>query len=284
MISMPDGTTITVRKYLLGTLSEPDAQAVEERYLSQPEWLDTIAAEEEALIEAFLDARLDQSERLAFERFYLASPVHRNRVALVAALRKRAAQTASLAPTPAKAIARPWFRHPLVRLATAAVLVLGIVTLMRLLSRPVDVLQVSIAPSPTPTPPDEALPVPSPSSSTDRPAEAAPVPPPPPIVFAVTLPSLTTRGAGQPTVTIPKTADRVAIRLQGEPPPSARALTATIRTVDGREIWAGPATRGRAGIMAAIDVPAALLPAEDYLLSVSDGDELGTFAFRVARR
>ena len=281
MMPMPDGTTISARQYLLGTLPEHEAHALEDGYVNHPETLERIAALEEELIEEFLDGRLNDSDRRAFEGFYLASAVHRNRVAVIAALRKRGSTVAPVARTAATVIVGPWFRHPIVRLATAAVLLFGLMTLMRLVSRPVHVSQVARVEPPAPT---TTAPVTPPGTSPSPDAPPPSLLPPTPVLFAVTLPSLTTRGAGQPTVTIPPNIERVTIRLEGEPPGGTRPLTATIRTVDGRQVWSGAAARGSGGILAVLDVPAIVLPADDYLISVFDGAEVGTFAFRAARR
>src|SRR6478609_7227740 len=69
-----------VRRYLLGAATEQEAEAIEIEYIRREPALDRVAAIEEELIEDFLAGDLAPSDRDRFERVYLASPVHRQRV------------------------------------------------------------------------------------------------------------------------------------------------------------------------------------------------------------
>jgi hypothetical protein len=51
-------------------------------------------------------------------------------------------------------------------------------------------------------------------------------------------------------------------------------VRATLRTVEGREVWAGRVTPGAAG-KAALSLPARLFADEDYLLVLSGTDAAG---------
>jgi hypothetical protein len=84
------------------------------------------------------------------------------------------------------------------------------------------------------------------------------------------------------------------VELEGDPallPPSAAALEAVVKSVEGGQVWRGEARRvrdaRRPSLLAAASVPAARLRAGDYLLTLSvrgtaDGT-LYSYFFRVGR-
>ena len=63
-----------VKSYLLGTLPDDQASAVEERYFTNPEFFDEIRRMEIDLISQFLDEELTEEEQEQFERRYLQVP------------------------------------------------------------------------------------------------------------------------------------------------------------------------------------------------------------------
>lgn len=63
-----------VKAYLLGTLTEPEATALEARYFTEPAFLDHVRRTEEVLIRAYLAGRLHAAERQSFENRYLREP------------------------------------------------------------------------------------------------------------------------------------------------------------------------------------------------------------------
>ena len=69
------------RQYLLQALPEAEAAALEELHFADAELLAELTAVEHELIDEFLDGRLGDADRTRFEARYLASPVHRSRVA-----------------------------------------------------------------------------------------------------------------------------------------------------------------------------------------------------------
>jgi hypothetical protein len=79
----------SVRRYLLGEATEEEAGGIEAAFLAREDVAEEIEAAEHELIEAYLDNRLDRGRRARFEAHYLASPVHRRRVAVTRALRDR---------------------------------------------------------------------------------------------------------------------------------------------------------------------------------------------------
>jgi hypothetical protein len=97
-------------------------------------------------------------------------------------------------------------------------------------------------------------------------------------VFAVSISPVAVRSAAEaPAVILPAGADIVALSLEGEPGGRAGGR-GSIRTVSGDEIWQGPATVTGdlpAGVIARIDVPAARLPADDYVVTLFGTDGAG---------
>jgi hypothetical protein len=264
-----DVVTPEIRRYLLGDLDEARAAALEDRYLADPAVVDDVVAAEEALIEAFLDGRLGGADRHRFETHYLASPVHRDRVAIVRALRERPAAVVS-APL------RPSFYG---WVAMAAAVVLASLWIVSRSAPPPQ--QVVVPPSPPPLVvrpgPEQAPPI-------------APTPTPPPsvarAVLALTLSPLATRGGEQATTVKPAGPFDLVLRLEGVPAATDRAYDAELQTVDGRTVWRG---RGRAaaasGLLTALRVPADTLTPDDYVVVVTaGGEERGRYVLRLRSR
>jgi hypothetical protein len=103
----------------------------------------------------------------------------------------------------------------------------------------------------------------------------------PPKVFALVVSPVGVRsGNERAAVVVPDGTDVLAIRLESDG--EARSLTArraVVRTVGGSEVWTGPVAAERpesAGIVARIDVPAASLSGDDYLITLYGTDRSGT--------
>jgi anti-sigma factor RsiW len=79
--------TQTIRSYLLGALPEDDKARLEAAYFDDPALADDIAAVEHDLLDEYVRQELSVEERRRFEQYYLASPLHRERTAVAAALR-----------------------------------------------------------------------------------------------------------------------------------------------------------------------------------------------------
>ena len=98
--------------------------------------------------------------------------------------------------------------------------------------------------------------------------------PAPERVANVTLPALALRDAGSaPIARIAADTQTLEIRLDDAGVPAAPPLQASIRTVEGQEIWRGeakPAERGDAAAswIATVRVPAQQLPAGDFIVTL----------------
>ena len=259
---------------LLGQATEEERSALELEYFQSEEAVDRIAAAEDDLIEDYLSDRLDPVERGLFERDYLAADNHRRRVETI---RQLLASTLRTEP----GLTMDWSRQ---RLALAAALVLFAAGSLWVFTSSRGERGVVVEKS-SPT-------VSTPPSSPRQPPTSAPAAP---RVFAVSISPVTVRSAaGAPAVILPAGTDIVALSLEGEPHgrPGAGGR-GSIRTVSGDEIWQGPATvTGElpAGVIARIDVPAARLPADDYVVTLFGTDgagaerELSRYFLRVRAR
>lgn len=117
--------------------------------------------------------------------------------------------------------------------------------------------------------------------------------PAPERVASVTLPALALRDQGSaPVARIAADTQTLEIRLEDAGIAAAPPLQATLRTVEGQEIWRGeamPAERGEAAAwIATVRVPARLLPAGDCIVTLfsragSEPVEIQRHYLRIAR-
>jgi hypothetical protein len=270
-----DAVTPEIRRYLLGGLDEAGAAALEERYVADPALLGQIGAAEEGLIDDFLDDRLSAADRGRFEAHYLASPVHRDRVAIARAWRERLTIREAARPATTRATTPAFWGW---MLAAAAMVLLA--------------LWVTALPGPrhqqvqAPVPPPVAVPTPPP---------VAPVPAPPPpapsavrAVLALTLSPIATRAGDQPVHQRPAGPVDLVLRLEGTPEAGDRAYDAELQTVEGRVVWRGRAAAAAAGrgVLTTLRVPADTLAPDDYVIVIAapGGDERARYTLRLRTR
>jgi hypothetical protein len=280
----PDFDEAAIRRYLLGLLPEPDAEALEEEYLGNAEALERIRGVEDDLLDDYAAGRLVTDEKGAFESRCRASPLLRER-----AVAARAIRLAASGEGPAARVAprRPWrWAGPS---AVAASLLVAALAYWMWPSRPGE---VAIVPAPTSVARSEP---PSPEPLGSRPPVAAPSPAVPRhplaaarLVFAVS--PILLRGQGNAVeLRLPPTTTTVVLELEGDPallPPPPARLDAIITTVEGRRIWVGEARRAPhpapPSPLALASVPAGRLPAGDYLVALAAGpDTLSRYFIRV---
>ena len=264
----PYAPTPEIRRYLLGQLDEDAAAALEARYFGDPQLADDVREVELDLVDEYVSGEMAPADRARFDDHYLASPVHRNRVATARAL---AARLAPAAPAPvvdfqearARRQAPPAFYG---WLALAAALVIAS---LWMLARPVQgPAQAQRQPAPAPAPAPAPV---APETPGAVPPAPAPAPAPAPTVrsvLAFTLSPIVTRGESPEPQRLPAGPADLLIRLEGPAGASDRGYAADIQTVDGRSVWQGRATAGAAssGILATVRVPAERLAADDYVV------------------
>jgi hypothetical protein len=245
-----------VRRYLLGDATDEECEALERDYFENETALGRVESEEEALIEEYLAGRLNARERDFFERRYLASPAHRQRVETI----RRLSASDATGLHGSGTHGRTWrFKYQWVALAAALILAVGALWII---------------------PRKPAIPHGQPSSDTRSPDAATPALTPPgpslsapaaPRVFAFLLrPTLTRSADDVPRLVIPNGTEVVTLELEGT---SDRAglgpMRVEIRSVNGQAVWKGPAAGAgapRSGILTRVDVPAATLTADDYIV------------------
>ena len=260
--------TARARRYLLGEASEEESASLEQEYFERQEALERIEAAEDDLIEDYLAGQLTAADRERFERGYLSAPAHRVRVETVRRLIEQGSRASLASPRkrPATWATRITRSGPWLALA-ASILIVASVALWMFLpfeGRPTEVAGPPASqPAPTVT-----------QGSGGNASSIAPR------VFALAVSPVAVRsGSDTPAVVIPPGTDVVGIRLESDG--ENRNLTArraSIRTVGGRDAWQGPvaaATESSPGTVARIDVPAAVIPAEDYLITLFGTDERG---------
>jgi hypothetical protein len=278
----PNVDDALIRSYLLGTLPEPEAEAVEEEYLARPAVLEHVRAVEDDLLDDYAAGRLAPHETQFFEARYLVSPRLRERVVAARALRLAAL------PGPQAVVRRPWAMP----LALAATAVLALVAGLWLGAPASGVLSSHRdsrveTPEPQPTAVAESPPAPAASPPRALPVAAK-------VVFA--LSPLHLRGPqAQNELRLPPDARAVVLELEGDAsaaPPDIGALEAVLATVEGERLWRGQAPpRGRSDrpeLVARVELDAERLAPGDYLLTLfaaGEPDEaLSSYFLRVRPR
>lgn len=261
-----------IRRYLLGKLPESEANSLEQQYFVDRESFEQVWAIENDLVDDYVAARLTIEDRGHFERHYLASPRHRERVASARSL--QAAGRKALRP---RAVPGPGWS-----LAAAVLLALIAGWLWR--SRATDAPRTAERPPQAPT----LVPFlsPSPVPSALRPTAT--------LTFALS-PTLVRGASSQPQLRVAPGTDEILLELEKDGGEATgerqQTLTAEVRTVEGEPSWKGPAEAAadpaRPNLLATVRLPAARFPPGDYILtlwSTKGGQEaeLHKYYFRVA--
>ena len=276
-------SSIEIRRSLLGTATEEERSAVEEAYTTSEADFDQVGAEEELLIESYLDGGLESNDREQFERHYLASAHRRRRVDAMQRLMDAAARS----NRPQHRLLTPllWQRRSVwVGLGAAAAIVLA-----ALLFRPARPTVPQVAERPSQPAPEVTPPSPTQPPPSVTPPETQPRPP---AAFAFSLaPAAVRSGGNSPSLTIPSGIQTVLLRLEGyaATAPSG-ALRVTVSRVGGEDVWRGEGTRvtGTAGLLAQAEVPASVLEPNDYVVRLfrsasSQPEPLESYFLRVRR-
>jgi hypothetical protein len=261
-----DADAARLRRYLLGRATDEEASAIEEAYFNDDETVDRIALAEDEMIEEYLEGALAADDRERFERVYLASPRHRDRVELIRRLMAIASRAASAAPAGAQPGPPPFIassrRAILGALAAAAVVALAVAAFWaRGGTSPPAATTAAGEPKGSTAPADR----PAASQTRDREPRALPK------TFAMSLSPIAVRSAGAaPSLVVPSDATTVALRLEGDDRAAAGAVPAraVVRTADGTSVWEGPAAapdRANGG-GAIIEIPADRLRVDDYVI------------------
>jgi hypothetical protein len=103
-VSLQSGNIDSIRRYLLGDLSEQEREQVEQRLMSDDDLYQQLLVAEDELIDEYVSDELPEQERAKFSRHFLSVPELRQDVKFAASLKKHALETAQrdvIAPKPA---------------------------------------------------------------------------------------------------------------------------------------------------------------------------------------
>ena len=94
---MKEGSSSSLRRYLLGQLHEEEQSRIEERLFADQTFMEEISAAEDELVEDYVGGELSTTDRKRFEAFYLVTPERRRNLRLTRALHEAFANSQDLA-------------------------------------------------------------------------------------------------------------------------------------------------------------------------------------------
>lgn len=310
-----------IRRYLLGDLPETDRLALEQKFFADDETFEQVWAAENDLIDRYVRGGLTSAENELFEKNYLASPVHRQRLAFAQTL-VQAADTSALNQTsppesqPSKQWGEGFFR--LLRMNTMSLgmammvllLIIGGIWLFTERARLRDQMnQLEDAKKSeqqrreelekkieTERQRSEELAAelerlrqqqqakPNGEPATPTPPESAE---PRSVVSLLLSPMILRGGDEPPPLKIIQGIKEVRLQLQIQDS-NARNFRVSIKTVESTTIWNGVANK-RGGALVSVLVPAGILSTNDYIVtltatgSTGEPQDIGRYFFRVIK-
>lgn len=301
-----DESEQTIRRYLLGELSEEERSALEERYFTDSLVFEQLLKTESELVDAYVRNQLSNEARKRFEQFYMAHPSRSERVKFAAALATRldnpneavapAVQPTSPVSWWQRALTAFRLRQPLlsfsIALATLLIVLGGAGVLIESSRRQREAEQTRAANEAeqrrqrelSKPPQNEGGQTEGSTAKQEEPVERNPqqIPQPTPnqnvrkeprsVSLALTAGGVRGgEGGGQiPTLVIPPDATQAQLRLnlRGNDYPS---YSASLRTVGGAEIFSQTGVkpaRSLAGASFTFTLPARRLASGDYVLTL----------------
>ena len=89
------GNRASLRRYLLGDLSEADRDSVEDRIMSEKDMYEQLLLAEDELVDEYVSNSLSETDRASFSRNFLRMPELQQRVRFARALRQHAVRSPS---------------------------------------------------------------------------------------------------------------------------------------------------------------------------------------------
>ena len=130
----------TIRKYLLGELAEEQQVRLEESLMTDDDFFKLLEVIEDELIDECLGGELSSEEQQRFDTYFLSTPERREKFMFAQTLREYVssarAEESKLAEVHRPALRRQPFSSPYLRLAAAAVIVIGLVVIVWLILTP----------------------------------------------------------------------------------------------------------------------------------------------------
>ncbi|HEX7335309.1 MAG TPA: hypothetical protein VF290_27655 [Pyrinomonadaceae bacterium] len=311
-----------ISQYLLGELSEEQQVEIEDRAFADKEYLASITAVENDLIDEYVRQELSDADRRRFESRFLASAERRKRVEFAKALARVPAEV----PVTEKTVVSQWSwreslyaflsgSNPAARFAFAAAMLILLVggawlltTTLRLRSQLTQLQaenqsrqnqieaerrrneelnarlnQEKQQREQT----DESL---RQLSETADPT----TPPPRPVIASLTLlPGISRGGGDKPSLVMPGDARLVRLNIGIDPEEQYKNFAVELRTTAGRQVWnrENLAARNRGGARAiGLTLPASVLKSGEYELRLSglkeggEAEDIGFYYFDVKKR
>jgi hypothetical protein len=302
------GNGDSIRRYLLGGLSEQEREQVEQRLMADDDLYQRLLLAEDDLIEEYISGTLSERDQANFSRRFLQVPELRQDVRSIMVLRKYALETAPQVPINHSPAAPPFspfdrlkkfFMRPALGVAFAAALLAAILVAVWLaaqnsqLRKEVEQLQARQMSQPTPQPglreelaaerlrneqlSAELLRQQELLAEESRKLQQAQSTLAPKhdsgsglrAVFAFALGTGAVRESGElKKVSVPPDAREVRIRLDLAAA-DYRSYRAVLQTVEGREVFPSRGLRASAGMFLQLRIPAKLLTPGDYQIRLS---------------
>ncbi len=295
-----------VRRYLLGDLPEAEQLSLEQNYFTDSEKFEQVWDLENELVDGYVRDGLTKQERTLFERNYLTTPRHQQRVAVAKSLLSAADETIAeeKAISEAHETTSWWanllaiFQLPQMALGAAAALLLltlvgywyfrgGGLSPEQIARNVPDVQPPATSQTPVPTPTSPPATTPSVAQATPAPQISPTAQPAVPAVLAFVLGgSLRKPGDVQP-LTVPSGTKQVRLqmKLEGD---DYSSYQFKLRSAGGREVLSQSALRPASNKKSvAVSIPANKLAPGDYILTLSgvtsanETEEVNRYFFRI---
>lgn len=308
-----------IYRYLLGDLPEEEQFALEQESLADAELFEQVWAAENELIDRYVRGKLTVADKQLFETHYLASPVHRERLAFARSLIQAADSTTQIdfrtepsanwwiSPSAAwKSREFRWALATAVLLFAASSLWLFVenrrlreqvdqASHERVFDQRIQELEKELE---TQREQRDEL---AAELAALKEAESQTVEPRTQLnpaqqrsVVSFLLSPVLMRAGGKPQELKIPPEITVALLKMNVQEPGARTFQASLRTVEGREIWSRSALKSRQqekdGVTISVSIPATKLPTNDYILTLStinkanELEELNRYFFRVTKQ
>lgn len=306
-MNLHDITDAQIEAYLLGGLGEDESEIIDELAVVVPDFASRVDAVERDLVDEYVRDELDSESRKQFESYYLRSPLRREKVRLARSFTRHMSELTSLSQTdvptakfePHRGSRSFWWKFGIAAFATAILIAITIPLWNISKTGPVDVAlgtptpeiiqsNQNAAPSP-PTVNQNA----NTSTANDGPVkppvnEASPRPPVIATVFAFTLSPQTRGSQNEKRVSLPATAEAVAVTLELEPTDFSLYRVELRERSSNRVVWQ-IRSRSLRNQTLKFSVPRKLLPTGSYsftTLGISGNSEpqiVGDYPFRVVQ-
>jgi hypothetical protein len=312
-----DVLQMRIYRYLLSDLPQDEQSALEQEFLANDELFDQVWATENVLIDRYARGKLTPEEKDLFERNYLASPVHRERLEFAKTL-VRAADSATEATSADFGPARPskWWsslvegwnsnRLSWAMAATVLLFAASIVWLFaenrrlreqiyqagpeRAFEQRIKDLEKELS---TQREQRDELAAELAALREEQPLTVGPQPnhADQTSVVSFLLSPMLMRGDGDPQELKIKDETTAVIFKMNVQEPNGRSYQVRLRTVDGAQIWSRSSLKarqqGKDGGIVSVSIPSNKIPKNDYILTLSainssnESEEINRYFFRV---